>query len=485
MPKIPTYTAQGRPTTELGAAQTRLQISPTGGVAGSLLPAANELANFALQKRNIAEKTESLQIINNIKGDIDKSIYQNKDNINEDEAIDKLKKTYESSINSKLSNIKNRRVKQTVRNLLDVEYSEYVNTVKKNSYDALEKQTIKVTNDSLNVIIGKYSTEKDPTKRKKYEQQGIDSIKELSKDFKFPTNKEEEHIKKFKKNLLSGDFTRILKNSENVSLIKSLDDKFGGEKNTSNEEFTALSFNAINTRVSELTVVGSDNADFDEARDLIKNYEKLERSNGFKPSNFLKNKISSLKESINKQEVQHENLKRKIGDNRRFFDFAKDAKNSLLKTITDTRSGIPPTLENRLIANEIEGEFDQMLNDYIDANPESTLEDKKQFIRNLTSTLNNIYLDRKISKIKSRSFTEDTFDIVAERNRVVRDATLLAKGQLDTLSIRRYQQIAKANGYFTTITEDKKSKTVGDIGAFFNDYIPILQKQVKQTQLKE
>lgn len=102
-------------------------------------------------------------------------------------------------------------------------------------------------------------------------------------------------------------------------------------------------------------------------------------------------------------------------DNKAFLDFSKDSKISLLKSITDNRAGIPATLEDRLMANEIESEYDQMVRDYLDADPEASLINKKSFVRNLTSTLSNIYQDRKISKIKSRSFTEDTFDIVAEK----------------------------------------------------------------------
>ena len=137
------------------------------------------------------------------------------------------------------------------------------------------------------------------------------------------------------------------------------------------------------------------------------------------------------------------------------------------------------------MADEIDAEFEQMKRDYVDANPEATLENKKSFIRNLTSTLNNIYQDRKISKIKSRSFTEDTFDIVAEKNRVLEDAKLLTQGELDQLTIQRYEKVAKANGYITTVTRNGKKTKIGDIGAFLNDYIPILKRQVTATQVAE
>jgi len=228
-----------------------------------------------------------------------------------------------------------------------------------------------------------------------------------------------------------------------------------------------------------------ENSNFDEAKDLIEKYEDLERSNGFKPSSVIKKQIADLKQKINLEEVRHENVLRKTGENKLYYDFSKDAKNGLLKSITDKGSGIPTTLEDQNIANEIEAEFEQMSTDYLDANPDATLEEKKSFIRNLSVTLSNIYKDRKFSKIKSRSFTEDTFDIVAEKNRVVKDAKLLSQGELDANTRLRYEKIAKAQGYVTKITENGKQKTIGDIGAFLNDYLPILKKQVTATQIME
>ena len=186
MPKIPTYTAQGRPTAEVGAIKSTSQISPTGGVARALLPAADQVAEFALKKRNLAEKTKSIEIANQIKGDIDKIIHQNKDNIDEADSINQLQKTYQSSKDIALFSIKNKRVKERVNNLLNIDYSEYVNTVKNNSYIALETQTLKNTNDTLNDIISKYSTSDNPITKSKYISQGKAIIENLAQDFNFP-----------------------------------------------------------------------------------------------------------------------------------------------------------------------------------------------------------------------------------------------------------------------------------------------------------
>ena len=186
----------------------------------------------------------------------------------------------------------------------------------------------------------------------------------------------------------------------------------------------------------------------------------------------------------------HENLINKQGENKQFEDFAKDSKISLLKSITDKGMGIQTTLQDRLMANELEAEFDQMKNDYLSVNPQATLGDKKSFVRNLTSTLSNIYQDRKIERIRSISFTEDTFDIIAEKNQVMKDVKLLSQNNLDSATRKRYERIAKINGYVTTIkekTEDGKSrdKKIGDIGAFLNNYLPILIRQVQATQIIE
>ena len=59
MPKIPTFTAQGRPTAETTGVRSNISISPTSTVAARLLPAANQLSNYAIKKRDNTEKLEA------------------------------------------------------------------------------------------------------------------------------------------------------------------------------------------------------------------------------------------------------------------------------------------------------------------------------------------------------------------------------------------------------------------------------------------
>ena len=59
MPKIPTYNAQGRITAEGPGVKTGIQISPRSSVAAALVPAANQLADYAIKKRDNTEKLEA------------------------------------------------------------------------------------------------------------------------------------------------------------------------------------------------------------------------------------------------------------------------------------------------------------------------------------------------------------------------------------------------------------------------------------------
>lgn len=50
MPKIPTFESTARPTTDVGSVATGIQVSPTSTIAAKLLPASDQLANYAIKK---------------------------------------------------------------------------------------------------------------------------------------------------------------------------------------------------------------------------------------------------------------------------------------------------------------------------------------------------------------------------------------------------------------------------------------------------
>ena len=168
MPKIPTFTATEKPTTDVGSVTTGIQVSPRATVAASLLPGANQLTNYAIKKRDNEEKLIAKKAVLDLKAESDKIIESQKDNISEDEAINNWKTTITPLINQKLSTIKNRRVKKLVEAGIDLENSESIYHLKTNSFKAYEKESTKIFNDEMAIGVNNYKATDNPILKVKY-----------------------------------------------------------------------------------------------------------------------------------------------------------------------------------------------------------------------------------------------------------------------------------------------------------------------------
>ena len=487
MPKIPTFTARGKPTTDTASVRTGIQLSPTATVGVALLPAAEAITNYSIKKRNIEEKLVADKAILELQSESDKIIQSQKENIVEEDAINNWKNTFTPLIKQKISTIKNRRVKNLIETGIDLQNSESIYELKKNSFTALQNESLANINNKITYNVSKYATTDNPILKVKYKVNTKNDIKSFAEEVNLPKNLLDKKLKAADRDFLLSDINQFAGLVNGAEQINNLDINSKGTDFLNNEEFGAGVYSAYNNKISELTIKGNPDSNYDRALELVDELKNFKRkANGYKvDTGKFSVEIDNLEQKILTEQIQHDNLMNKQVDNKAFLDFSKDSKISLLKSITDNRAGIPATLEDRLMANEIESEYDQMVRDYLDADPEASLINKKSFVRNLTSTLSNIYQDRKISKIKSRSFTEDTFDIVAEKNRVMEDVKLLALGELDITTRRRYEKIAKANGYITNVTQNGKQQKIGDIGAFLNEYLPTLERQIKAVEIAE
>lgn len=488
MVKIPTFTSEKSITSEPSSVVSNIKLSPTLTEASALIPAAKQVQTYALKKRDNEEKLQAKKTLLELKAESDKIIESQKDNPNEAESISVWENTFKQLSNNKLANIKNKRIKKLVEDSLELENLESVYHLKTNSFKAYEKQSVQVYNDKINMDVAKYKSTDNPILKAKYKNEIYRDAENFNKEHELGSADLKKRLQKIDATLLftDADYTIGLGFENAAESIAKLDSDINGASFISDDLFGNNIFNIYSQKINDLTIKGDPDSDYDEAIRLLSQLENFKRYTGSKViSEKREIEFADLKQKVLVEEVQHENLLNKQVDNKAFLDFSDDSKNSLLKNITDNKSGIPPTLEDRLMANEIEAEYDQMLRDYLDADPEASLINKKSFVRNLTFSLINIYQDRKISKIKSRSFTEDTFDIIAEKNRVMEDVKLLALDQLDLTTRMRYERLAKAQGYVTTVNVNGKQQKVGDIGAFLNEYLPILQRQVKATEILE
>ena len=264
--------------------------------------------------------------------------------------------------------------------------------------------------------------------------------------------------------------------------IKNLDDSLNGSKFLNDQDFSSGVYNGYLQAISEITVKGDVNSDYDRAVELIDELKKFERSNGYKvKTGDISIKIDNLEQKILTEQIQHENLMEKQGDNEFFSNYSGDLQRALTKSITDKGIGVPAEFKDELAAAEIETEYKETIQSYLIANPEDTLEEKKEFARSLTYSLRNVYENRKIENVINNKLEKNIFDIQFEYQKTINDMALLNENKLDLQVLKQYKTLARINGF--TIKVDGKKE--GDINAFMNEYLPILKSQIKATTIGE
>jgi hypothetical protein len=132
MPKIPTYTAQGRPTTEVGSIRSNIKLDPTRTIASALLPAAKAIDDYHIKQRDNNEKLEARKTFYEMKAESDKIIESYKNNSDEFASVNGYNSEFDSYKNQKLSQIKNKRIKKRLELLLAEDQAENVYKIKKN-----------------------------------------------------------------------------------------------------------------------------------------------------------------------------------------------------------------------------------------------------------------------------------------------------------------------------------------------------------------
>ena len=163
-----------------------------------------------------------------------------------------------------------------------------------------------------------------------------------------------------------------------------------------NEEFAALSFNAVQNKINELTIIGDENADFDRAEDLIDEYETIKRDNGFTPSKVLDKEISALKEKINTEAQRHDNLMAAQEDTKEVKGYADNQMEAVAREIANPYGD--PDYESTTIANEVRSEYNQRFKDFIRNNPYASKPEKKAYAFELGALLKDKYEDIEFSK---------------------------------------------------------------------------------------
>ena len=481
MVKIPTYTARTDVTDKTPSVESGIKVNPNTGIASALLPTVKQIDKFFVKKRDLAEKTEADKKIFEMKGELDKYVISERENINEDNAINNFKLKYNTYVKDQLSSITNNRIKEKVTQGLNLEFGKYVYNLKKNSYAALEANATENINNDITSLSSKYATSTDVELKQIYKSEAEEKIRNFVKDFELPQNVLDKKLKALDKKFLTSDFQQFAGTPNGLEAIKFADNAYGGEKTLSNLEFSNAVLESYKTAISEITVVGDENANFDKAQALIDELKDVERSNGFK-INFgeTAKKLDDLEQKIITEKIQHENRIDQVNQGRVLLDYSNDQKNIIRRSFTNDFGQLSGTESTRK-ALEAENEFDVRFDKYLKLNSDASLEEKQDYAREIALILINKYQDTNIEELTTFNLERNKFDLVSEKKEIITNMkafqlfTSNPKAFSDDVrfsidNVNAIKTRAKLNGYV-----DEKGE--GDVNAFFNRFIEILNNR--------
>lgn len=468
MPKIPTFTAQGRPTAETTGVRSNISISPTSTVAARLLPAANQLSNYAIKKRDNTEKLEANKTLLELKAEQEKIIFSQRDNIDDEEAINNYKKQFAPILEQSLSTIKNRRVRNLVKQGADLENSESIYHLKTNSFKAYEKESVRVYNDDMNIGVNKYKTTDNFILKVKYKQEFYRKAEEFNKEHMLGTNDLKKRKEAIDSVLLLADADSFIGLPNAEQQINNLDQSLKGDSFLSNEDFNKNIYDSYVAKINSLAIEGDPGADYDEAIRLTNELEKFKRYNGGAViSGKREQSFAVLKEKILGESIRHEDKVEKIIQGNRFFEYSKGQEKIMQATFYNALDASLNKGANKEKAFEAGQEYNIRIDEYLSSNPDATYPEQQQFSRELRMNIINKYQDIDVQKITAFNLTSNKYNVVREADDIKK---LKEQYDTDPKQPNMLKTLAKLNGYV-----DKKGNP--DVGALLNDYIPILQQR--------
>ena len=468
MPKIPTFESTARPTTEVGSITTGIQVSPTSTIAARLLPASDQLANYAIKKRDNEEKLIAKKAILELKSESDKIIESQKDNISEEESINNWKQTFTPLIKQKTSTITNRRVKKLVEDGINLENSESIYHLKQNSFKAYEKESAKIYNDDINSDVAKFKAETNPTLKDKYRDQLYLKAELYNEEHMLGSNDLKKRIEAIDSVLLLTDADSLIGTPDAVQKIKQIDKDIDGTKFLSDEIFNNSIYNSYKQKIESVAVKGDPNADYEEAERLLNELENFERYNGSKTvSGKREAEFATLKQKILTESIGHDTFVRKIEQGNKFFEYQTEQKKLLEASFFNAFDASFNKAINKERAVEAGLEYDARIDLYTQLNPDVTYAEQQQYARQLRIDLKDKYEKVATEEITSFNLEENKFNVIREADKIIEAKNnYIADPKGKNILIT----MARLNGY---VDEQGNPEVI----KFYNDYIKILKSR--------
>ena len=472
MPKIPTFTAQTRMTADVADIKTQYQAPLTGGPIAQLVPAMQKLTDYYTAQQDLTEKIEAKKETFVIKGEADKFLKQEENNYNETNAIQNFSNKWEQLTKQKLSDISNLGVRNRIKQNLDLEYGDYVYNIKKQSFKALEAESISSYNTEQNTLAAKYQTYKDnPIIKAQTKARMLDNASDYVNSMKLSPIDEINKRNAVERDLFLIDLDSIIGTTNAKENFAKMDEAFGATRFVKDDELSKALFITYKEKISKIAVKGDPNSDYDKAIQIANEFETLQRANGTK---VLKGKQlsdwSDFKQNLLTESVSHEELKTKVVRGTEVNEYSVAQKDILQKTFYNA---IVPDLSgqrNKTLATESGFEYDQRLNQFLAANPTASVLEKKLYAKELSTLLIDKYRDADIAKITTFDLQKNKFNIVREKQQI---ADLIAEYNIDPTQPNQLKTLAKLNGY-----KDKNGNP--DVNGFLKEYQKVIQSRQKE-----
>ena len=137
MPKIPTFTAQARPTAEPTGVTTNLQLSPTATPAGALVKPLSKIADYYAREKQITNKVKAGELLGDATVDVFNAAKEAELKNNPSEGLNYFTEQYNSIKNK----YKSQAINSDVATYFDLEFStnksSYINNILKTTRDNL------------------------------------------------------------------------------------------------------------------------------------------------------------------------------------------------------------------------------------------------------------------------------------------------------------------------------------------------------------
>ena len=468
MPKIPTFTAQGRPTAESTGVVSNIKVNVNQSVAAALRPLGKTAEDYYIKKRDNEEKLIAKKTIIELKSESDKIIESQKNNISEDESINNWKNTFTPLIQQKLSTIKNKRVKKLIENGIDLENSESIYHLKQNSFKAYEKESAKVYNDDINADVAKFKTETNPNLKNKYRDQLYLKAELYNEEHMLGSNDLKKRIEAIDSVLLLTDADSLIGTPDAVEKIKQIDKDINGTKFLSDEIFNNSIYNSYIQKIQSVAVKGDPNADYEEAERLLNELENFERYNGSKTiSGKREAQFATLKQNILTESISHDSFVRKIEQGNKFYTYQTEQKKLLEATFFNAFDNSFNKDINKERALESGLEYESRIDLYVQSNPDATYPEQQQYARQLRIDLADKYEEVQTEQITAFNLEENKFN-------VIRETSVIIQARKDYIADPKAENIlitmSRLNGY---VDEKGNPEPI----RFYNDYIEILESR--------